>query len=130
MLNRRAFLCTSILATLTVPCTRARAQEEKVFVRVTYPSLKAIPEGRIRIFVPDQAVPSSETGGQGLREKLLITDGNTDFEEFSLPVSFAAARPVQIIAHLERTDGWLLARGSVRLSHAKDVVIQLTKVMY
>ena len=60
------------------------------------------------------------------------SDGKATKMSLSLPVptSLNTTSPQQVVAELQRADGWLLARGSAQLESDAPVAITLYTVMY
>jgi len=86
-----------------------------------------IPEGRVAVFLEDSAA----TGVRGSGTRLEST-GAAKAIAFSLPGTddITASRTLQVVARLEREDGWLLARGSAKVRAGGPVDITLFKAMY
>lgn len=93
---------------------------------ILYESGKKIPEGRIEIFL--ETVPGKTAGGPGTQ---IESSGSSMSIAYALSgVDQATAlQGSRIVARLERADGWLLARGSAKVT-GDSVDITLFTVMY
>jgi uncharacterized lipoprotein YbaY len=97
---------------------------------VTFEGGKTIPEGHLEIYLEDRAV--DDTALRRLAETTIDSDGGSETIAFTLSpsASFAPSPALQIVARLERADGWLVARGSTQLDTGLPVTIVLNTVMY
>ena len=97
---------------------------------ITFEGGKAIPEGQLEITLEDRAV--ADTALRRVAEMTIDSDGGAQSIAFTLspPPSFAPSPTLQIVARLERADGWLLARGSVEVETGSPVTVVLNTVMY
>ena len=84
-----------------------------------------IPEGRVEVTLED---PSSRTGAAPF---IAESDGKSAAIAFSLPPADGAATPSpEVVAVLERRDGWLIARGSSSAGTGAPLVVVLDPVIY
>lgn len=89
-----------------------------------------IPEGEVEIYVEDLG-GREDAQHRAAGTRLKSDGGSREIEfAFSPPAGSSAAPSVQIVARLERTDGWLLARGSAKLETNSPVQITLHVAMY
>jgi hypothetical protein len=97
---------------------------------ITFEGGKAIPEGRIEITLEDKAVDDAAL--RRVAETTIDSDGGAQSIAFTLsPLpSFAPLPTLQIVARLERADGWLVARGSAQVEAGSPVTVVLNTVMY
>jgi hypothetical protein len=67
-----------------------------------------------------------------IRQTRIESDGGSKTIAFSLspPASSTASPTLQIVARLERADGWLVARGSAQIKAGSLVYVTLNAVMY
>ncbi|MCV0423921.1 MAG: hypothetical protein K5905_00465 [Roseibium sp.] len=119
-------LVAAILAMFTTAQTTV-AQTPFVSGTVRFHGEKAIPKGQIEIFLKDL-----EMDGANVVKTQLKSDGGSREIAFSLelPVNLKSSPSQQIVARLERADGWLLARGSAKFKIDTPVEIILNTVLY
>ena len=84
---------------------------------------KSIPEGRLVVHLHDPA-------GRRQTGMTAESDGKVTTISLSLPPVPDRSSPRQVVAQLQRADGWLLARGSGQLEGDAPVAITLYTVMY
>lgn len=128
--RRTALLAAGLLATGTAALTETvAAQSTDVSGTVKFQGGAVVPKGQIVIYLEDPAVPAVKALAVKTQLK---SDGGTKAIAFSLslPASATASPTLQIVARLERGDGWLLARGSAKLKADTPVGITLNTVMY
>jgi len=120
-------LAAAVLAMFTTAQTTV-AQTSFVSGTVRFHSEKAIPKGQIEIFLKGL----EKNAGANVVKTQLKSDGGSRAIAFSLelPVNLKSSPSQQIVARLERADGWLLARGSARFEIDTPVEITLNTVMY
>ena len=97
---------------------------------VTFEGGKTIPAGHLKITLEDRAI--DDYALRRLAETSIDSDGGSAAIAFTLSPStgFAPSPTLQIVARLERADGWLLARGSAQLATGSPVTVTLNTVMY
>ncbi|MER9400445.1 hypothetical protein NKI46_20255 [Mesorhizobium sp. M0615] len=97
---------------------------------VTFVGGKAIPEGHLEIYLEDPAIHDS--GRRRAAKTSLKSEGGSKTIEFSLPLpaSSTASPTLQVVARLERADGWLVARGSAQFQAGLPVHVTLKAVIY
>jgi uncharacterized lipoprotein YbaY len=129
-LNRRQVLRIVGAAVVAISAGSAMASTTDMNGTVTFEGGKAIPKGRLVIYLEDRAI--DETPLRRLAETTIDSDGGSPAIAFTLspPASFAPSPTLQIVARLERADGWLVARGSTQLETGSPVTVRLNTVMY
>ncbi|QBF32537.1 hypothetical protein CFI11_15115 [Thalassococcus sp. S3] len=108
----------------------AAAQATETRIDVIYAGGEVIPAGQIKIFADDPAIQSEKR----LAEQQMSIESDGKSRHIEVPVAWTASpqasRTLRIVAHLEREDGWLLARGTAPVEAGKPISIILNKVMY
>ncbi|MFV0383180.1 hypothetical protein [Paracoccus sp. (in: a-proteobacteria)] len=118
--NRRSLLLAAGL--LAAGTASARSADLSGSVRLADGTV--LPKGDIRIYLEDAAHNRAASAK-------VKSDGASKAVAFTLPLTADnAAAPMQIVARLERSDGWLLARGSAKLEPESPIDITLYTVMY
>jgi uncharacterized lipoprotein YbaY len=128
--DRRAVLMVGGAAALAAATGAASAQSTDVRGVVTFAGGRSIPEGNIKIYLENLAIQDSAQ--RRVAETRVNSDGGSktiDFS-FSRPASTTASPTLQIVARLERADGWLLARGSAQIKASVPVEITLNDAVY
>ena len=93
---------------------------------VIYEADGPIPQGRVSLIL-------EERSSDGKRESdavMLDSVGKDKAIAFSMPMPEGEAEGMQIVARLERADGWLLARGSAPVTPGLPVEVTLNTVLY
>lgn len=110
--------------------TAAAQQPAEIIGTIAFADGTAIPKGQIEIYLEDTAVADNARSLPATTS--LISDGGAKAIKFSFapPAHFTGAPTQQIVARLEREDGWLLARGSAQSDDGGPVDIVLYTVMY
>jgi len=128
--DRRTVLKTAGAAAVAVVAGAVAAQSADIRGAVTFEGGKAIPEGFLEIYLEDTAI--QDNARRRAAETRIESDGGSKAIEFSLspPASSTASPTLQIVARLERADGWLLARGSAQVEAGAAVNVTLNTVMY
>jgi hypothetical protein len=129
-INRRTLFMALGSAAVTVAAGTVSAQSEDLLGAIKFEDGKAIPEGLIEVYLEDTDGRSEDQSRNS--QTHLKSDGGSKTIAFSLPLpaGFTALSAVQIVAHLERGDGWLLARGSAQIDAGVPLDIILNTVMY
>lgn len=129
--RRKALLAAGLLVAGSTAVTQTTAaQPTDITGTVRFESGAEIPKGHIKIFLRD---PKSQTKMRELVAKTQLKSiGKFKSLVFSvsLPTNASATPTQQIVARLERADGWLLARGSAKLRKDAPVDITLYTAMY
>jgi hypothetical protein len=128
--DRRTVLMTAgaiIAFAVTGPVA---AQSADISGTITFAGGAVIPEGILEIYLEDPAI--QDTARRRATKTRMKSDGGSKAIEFSLspPASSTASPTLQIVARLERADGWLVARGSARYGAGSPVHVTLSTVMY
>ena len=109
----------------------AVAQPGDISGAVIFEGGAVIPEGQIQIYFDDPAL--QKDARHDTTKTHVKSDGSARMISFSVPSptrATAVSPTLQIIARLERADGWLLARGSAQMDDGVPVSITLNTVMY
>src|SRR5262249_31910856 len=117
-------------AALAVAAGPVAAQSTDVRGAVALADGTVIPEGHIQIYLEDPAV--QDGARRQVAKARVKSDGKSKAIEFSLsaPASSTGSQALQVVARLERADGWLLARGSAQVEAGSPVQVKLNAVMY
>lgn len=129
--DRRLVLATVVVVVVTMAAGTIAAQSHHIRGAVDYEGGAVIPEGQVKIFLEDPAIQNKALNSTAKTH--VTSDGASKTLDFSLslPASSAGSSPtLQIVARLERMDGWLLARGSAKLSAGSPVHITLNTALY
>lgn len=129
---------STLLMTAALCSAASTAQGQQVVVSlqnvsgaITFAEHAKIPKGELKLFLRETSQSHSK-----IELKLqdpLKSSGTVKSYAFmaSLPKTLHSVTPLQLIAQLERSDGWLIARGSVLVSNIKaQQNITLFPVMY
>jgi hypothetical protein len=97
---------------------------------VTFAGDQAIPEGSLKIYLEDITV--QDESRRRLAETRLVSDGQATSLPFVLspPIALNGAAVLDVVVRLEQPDGWLIARGSARLTIGTPVTVMLNTVSY
>lgn len=128
--DRRTVLIAAGAAAVAVTTRQAAAQSADFSGTVTFKGGAVIPKGRLEIYLEDTAIQNK---AQRRTAKTQIeSDGKSKAMAFSLatPAGLAASPTLQIVARLEREDGWLLARGSAQANMGAPAIVALSAVVY
>ena len=131
MTDRRTILLAT--ATAAAMAGTVAAQSPQIMGTVVYESGGAIPQGLIRISLDDGGSAERSGNAREAGPASMDSNGKATSVGFAVQQSALAARsatPVEIVATLERHDGWLLARGSAPFTPDQPVTITLYPVMY
>jgi uncharacterized lipoprotein YbaY len=128
--DRRAVLMVGGAAALAAATGAAAAQSTDIRGAVTFAGGRSIPEGNIKIYLEDFGIQDSAQ--RRVAETRVKSDGRSKTVDFSLsrPASKTASPTLQIVARLERADGWLVARGSAQIKANSPVDITLNEAIY
>jgi hypothetical protein len=124
-IDRRTVLATAGAAAVAAAAGPVAAQSTAIRGAVAFEGGAVIPEGHLEIYLEDNA-------RRRAAETRIKSDGKSKAIEFSLspPASSTASPTLQIVARLERADGWLVARGSAQFEAGSPVNVTLNAVMY
>lgn len=99
------------------------ATAHHVDVTIAFEGGGPLPKGRLVVYLDaaaDRPMPEIAR---------LYSDGGRETASLSLPVAETSS-PRQIVAELQRPDGWLLARGSTQIEPGLPAAITLYTVLY
>lgn len=127
--DRRTVLMAAGAAVVAAAAGTVAAQSMDIRGAVKFEGGAVIPEGHIEIYLEDPAV--QDNARRRTAKTRIKSDGLSKTIAFSLPSSSTASSPkLQIVARLERVDGWLLARGSAQFETVSPAYITLNTAMY
>lgn len=128
--SRRTVLSAAGAAAVAAVAGTVSAQPADISGTVGFEGGAVIPGGEIEVYVEDPAA-RDDARHRAARTRVRSDGGSRaiDFALSPLTGSTASSR-AQIVARLERSDGWLLARGSAQFAVGSPVHIVLHAVMY
>jgi uncharacterized lipoprotein YbaY len=128
--DRRTVLMAAGAAAVAAAAGAVAAQSTDIRGAVTFEGGAVIPEGHLEIYLEDTAV--RDKARRRAAKTSVKSDGGSKTIEFSLslPASSTASPTLQIVARLERVDGWLVARGSAQFEAGSAAHVTLNTVMY
>jgi hypothetical protein len=128
--DRRTVLLGAVAATFAA-AGRATTQPTAISGTITYEGGAVIPEGHLTIYLADPALPQ-DNAQRRAPEARIDSDGKSNATAFSLPLpkGWTPSRTLQVVARLERADGWLLARGSAQFEPYSPVHVTLHVALY
>ncbi|MBM7069772.1 hypothetical protein [Actibacterium sp. 188UL27-1] len=97
---------------------------------VTFQGGATIPKGQIEIYLSDPA--QQDNAPHGADRLMVRSNGKSTTLAFTLPspADSPTSSALQVVARLERTDGWLLAYGSTKLRPGQPAIVMLNKALY
>lgn len=128
--DRRTVLMAAGAAALAAATGTVAAQSTDIRGVVSFAGDAVIPKGHLEIYLEDLAIHDSAQ--RRVAKTRVISDGGAttiDFS-FSCPASLTPLPTLQIVARLEREDGWLLARGSAQFEARLPVFVILKEAVY
>ena len=127
--DRRTVMLTAGAAALAAARPGA-ARSLDIRGDVTFEGGVAIPHGDLGIYLEDPAIENAAR--RRLAESSIESDGRSKSIAFtlSLPAGATVSARLRIVARLERSDGWLIARGSTQLDAASPYHVTLNIVSY
>ena len=128
--DRQTVLLTAGVAAVAAAIGPGAAQSADIRGSVTFEGGALIPEGYLVIHLEDSAIQDNTR--RRITTTRIESDGRIKAIAFSLspPASASTSPALQIVARLERADGWLVARGSTQLAAASPVHVTLNAVMH
>ncbi len=114
-------------ATVAAFAGPATAQPRYVRGAVSFEGGAVIPQGEIEIFL--EGLADDGPAGQEVTTTRARGDGKSKEIEFVLPLDGTAPPRLEIVARLERADGWLVARGSAAYETAAPIRVVLNPAM-
>ncbi|MCT4333982.1 hypothetical protein MU516_14035 [Paracoccus sp. YLB-12] len=106
------------------------ARADELGVTVEFEGGKTVPKGRLVVYLdPPAGQDEARSMAAGTR---IESDGKSRKITLSLPdpTSARTSSTRQLVARLERADGWLLARGSTQIKADSHAIVTLHTVMY
>lgn len=130
MMDRRTVLLAAGTAAAAAVSGSVSAQSTAMRGTVDYEGGRLIPEGHLEISVDGGA--NSDAAHHSAATMRLESDGKSTVIDFTMPVPALPAdlEGTEIVARLERADGWLLARGSVKFDPNSPLHVTLFTAMY
>lgn len=126
--DRRTVLVTAGAAAVAAAAGPAAAQSTVVRGAVTFEGGAAIPKGELVIYLEHPATQGSAR--RRVAETRIESNGASEVIAFSLSSSTSPTGTLQIVARLERADGWLVARGSAPFDAGSSANVTLNTVAY
>jgi uncharacterized lipoprotein YbaY len=128
--DRRTVLMAAGAAAVAAAAGTVAAQSTDIRGAVTFEGGAEIPKGYLEIYLDDPAL--QDKARRRAAETRVKSDGGSKTIAFSLslPPNSTASPTMQIVARLERADGWLVARGSAQFEAGSPVYVTLNAVMY
>ena len=122
-IGRHATAATAIAAAVAMGAWPAGGEPSAVRGTVAFEAGAVIPPGVIELRLED---PAADMSGRHAAAVRVRSDGRSREIAFSFPAPAdpPAVRTAEVVATLERPDGWLLARGSAPL--VKDSPVRMT----
>ena len=128
--DRRTVLIAAGAAALATAAGTGAAQSSDIRGAVKFAGGVAIPEGQVEIYLEDLSI--QDRLQRRVAETRVESDGKSATIGFSLsrPANATASPRLQIVARLERPDGWLVARGSARFDTSAPACVTLKEAIY
>ncbi|WP_284164729.1 hypothetical protein [Frigidibacter sp. SD6-1] len=128
--NRRPGLLRAVGLAAAIIAGPAAGQPSDLRGTILFEDGKAIPEGYIEIALDDPATRA--LAGQHPASVRIRSDGKTREIPFAihLPDTLTVTPSLRVVVRLERTDGWLLARGTAPVVADAATDITLNVAMY
>jgi uncharacterized lipoprotein YbaY len=128
--DRRTVLIAAGTAAVAAATRQAAAQLTDFRGTITFKGGAVIPKGQLEIYLEDPAI--QDKAQRRTAKTRIESDGKSKAMAFSLamPASLIASPTQRIVARLERSDGWLLARGSARVGTGSPAQVALSAVVY
>lgn len=125
--DRRGILLGAATAAVAFGALANSPHSSEIAITIGFEGGEAIPKGRLAVYLEGPADPqrmaaraSAESDGGSSRIRLALP----------LPPGTRMSSRQQVVAELQRADGWLLARGSAQVEDGLPVEITLYTVMY
>ncbi|WP_265502759.1 hypothetical protein [Paracoccus beibuensis] len=127
LVDRRMILLAGASAAVTRVALADAARPAEITVKIGFEGGKPIPKGRLVAYLEGPAeaqhvAARADTESNGKPREIRIP--------LPLPPGTDMSSPRQVVAELQRDDGWLLARGSAQVEEGLSAVITLYIVMY
>ncbi len=126
---RRTVSIAAAVAVVAAASGVATAQASDILGTVTFEGGAVIPAGQVEIHLEGLAHPDATKSADTTHAE---SDGKSDTISFSLslPADAMQMRSLEVVARLERADGWLLARGSAEVKAGAPIRVTLHPAMY
>ena len=128
--DRRTVLMIAGAAAVAAAAVPVAAQPTEIHGAVAFEGGAVIPEGNLEIYLEDPAVQDNARRRAANTRTKSFGRSKTIAFSLSPPTGWTASSTLQIVARLERADGWLVARGSARFKMGSPVHVTLNAVMY
>lgn len=128
--DRRIVLLLAGAAAVAATSDLVAAYTIDIHGTVMFEGDAVIPEGYLEVYLDDPAL--RDDARRRASRTRFNSNGRSKTIAFSLPLPTSATTSptLQIIARLERKDGWLVARGSARFEMGSPVNLTLHTVVY
>jgi uncharacterized lipoprotein YbaY len=128
--DRRTVLMLAGAAAVAAASGPVAAHATDIRGAVMFEGDAVIPEGYLEVYLDDPAI--QDDARRRAAKTRIRSNGRSKTIAFSLslPISSTASPTLQIVARLERADGWLVARGSAGFKVGSPVNVTLNAVMY
>lgn len=125
--HRRTILLAAATAAIAASAGADTPHPTQIEVAVTFEGGGTIPKGELVVYL-DGAVSGS---AEDARANAQSDGGSRQMNVLiSLPLPADGPLPRQVVARLQRADGWLIARGSTQVQAGAPATITLHTVMY
>lgn len=128
--DRRTVLIAAGTVAVAAVAGPAAADSTDIRGTVIFDGPANIPEGQLEIYLEDPAIADKTL--RRIATVRIASGGQSKAVAFSLapPAGLAPTPTQRVVARLQCADGWLLARGSTRLSTGSPVQVNLSPVIY
>lgn len=125
--DRRGILLAAATAAVALGALADSPRSSEIAITIGFDGGAAIPKGRLAVYLEGPAdrqhtAARADAESNGGSSKISLA--------LPLPPGTAMTSPQQVVAELQRADGWLLARGSAQVENGLPVEITLYTVMY
>ena len=126
--SRRTVLLAAGAAIVTATVEAGKAETSGLRGTVSFAGGAAIPKGVVTVYLEDAAAgDGADLDGA---TTTLESDGKSRRIGFALAATGTGSRSREVVAELERADGWLVARGSSGVDGQSAVEIVLNAAIY
>ena len=126
--RRRTILLAAATAAIAATAGADMPHPTQIEVAIAYEGGGTIPKGELVVYLDGAA--SGPSGGARINAQ---SDGGSRQMNVLIalpPSATGGPLPRQVVARLQRTDGWLIARGSTQVQTGAPATITLHTVMY
>lgn len=129
-IDRRTILMVAGATAAAMTTRSVAAQSTDIRGVLRFDGNEIIPEGQIEVYFEDSAI--QDVSQLRAARTHVVSDGKSKSIDFtlSLPTSTMGSSTQEIVARLERLDGWLLARGSAKLKAGTPAHVTLHAAIY